>query len=66
VSRKAALLVLGAAMILSFAALLWIGRDQTIRGDNLEYATRLATEGLGHALLHTPPNKYLIAVPLVV
>ena len=53
-------------MVLSAIALLWIGRDQTIRGDDLAYATRLATQGLSHALLHTPPNKYLIAVPLVV
>lgn len=53
-------------MILSFVALLWFGRDQAIRGDNLEYAARLATQGLGHPLLHTPPNKYLIAVPLLV
>ena len=53
-------------MVLSAAALLWIGRDQTIRGDNLEYATRIATQGVGHALLHTPANKYLIAVPLLV
>ncbi len=53
-------------MVLALAALLWFGRDQTIRGDNLEYATRLATQGLGHPLLHTPPNKYLIAAPLLV
>lgn len=53
-------------MVLSAVALLWIGHGQTIRGDNLEYATRIATQGLSHALLHTPPNKYLIAVPLVV
>lgn len=53
-------------MILSLVALLWIGRGQAIRGDNLEYAARLATQGLGHSLLHTPPNKYLIAVPLFI
>ena len=53
-------------MVLSTIALLWIGRDQTIHGDDLEYATRIATQGLSHALLHTPANKYLIAVPLVV
>jgi hypothetical protein len=64
--RAIALIVLAGAMVLSAAALLWIGRDQTIRGDNLEYATRIATQGVGHALLHTPANKYLIAVPLLV
>jgi hypothetical protein len=65
-NRTLALVLLGIAMAAAAAALLWIGRGQTIRGDNLEYATRLATQGLGHSLLHTPPNKYLIAVPLVV
>jgi hypothetical protein len=64
--RALALLVLAGAMVLSAIALLWIGRDQTIHGDDLEYATRIATQGLSHALLHTPANKYLIAVPLVV
>lgn len=53
-------------MAASAAALMWFGRGQTIRGDNLEYAVRLSIEPLGHALLHTPPNKYLIAVPLLV
>jgi hypothetical protein len=53
-------------MAASAAALFWFGRGQTIRGDNLEYAVRLSTEPLGHTLLHTPPNKYLIAVPLLV
>ena len=61
-----ALLVLAGAMVLSAIALLWLGRGQTIRGDDLEYASRIATQGLGHSLLHTPANKYLIAVPLVV
>ena len=64
--RTIALFVIAAAMVLSAAALLWIGRGQIVRGDQLEYATRLATQGLGHALLHTPPNKYLLAVPLAV
>ncbi len=60
-----AVALLAAAMVASAAALFWFGREQTIRGDNLEYAVRLATQPLGHALLHTPPNKYLIAVPLL-
>jgi hypothetical protein len=64
--RTIGLIVLAGAMVLSVAALLWMGRDQVIRGDNLEYASRLATQGVWHPLLDTPPNKYLIAVPLVV
>ena len=34
--------------------------------DDLGYAVRLATDPLGHALLHPPPDKYLIAFPLLV
>jgi hypothetical protein len=64
--RKVALGLLAAAMAASAALLFYFGRGQTIRGDDLEYAARLSTQGLGHALLHTPPNKYLIAVPLLV
>jgi hypothetical protein len=64
--RSIGLGFLAAAMIVSAVALMWIGRGQTIRGDELEYATRLATQPFGHTLLHTPPNKYLIAVPLIV
>ena len=63
--RTIALALLAAAIAASAAALMWFGRGQTIRGDNLEYAVRLAIEPLGHTLLHTPPNKYLIAVPLL-
>jgi hypothetical protein len=62
---SAALAILAAAMAASAAALLYVGRDQVIRGDELGYAARLASDSFGHALLHSPPNKYLIAVPLV-
>jgi hypothetical protein len=34
--------------------------------DDLAYGIRLSTEPLGHALLHPPPDKYLIAFPLLV
>jgi hypothetical protein len=63
-SRSVALAVLVAAMATSAAVLIHVGRDQTIRGDELSYAVRLANEPFGHALLHAPPNKYLVAVPL--
>jgi hypothetical protein len=53
------------AMLASAAVLLYAGRDQTIREEALGYAARLASEPLGHALLHSPPNKYLIAFPLL-
>lgn len=53
------------AMLASAAVLLHAGRGQTIRGDPLGYAARLASEPLGDALVHSPPNKYLIAVPLL-
>jgi hypothetical protein len=53
------------AMLASAIVLLHAGRGQTMREDGLGYAARLASEPLGHALLHAPPNKYLIAVPLL-
>ncbi len=49
----------------SALALLYWGRDQTIRGDELGYAARLASQPFDHAVLHSPPNKYFIAVPLL-
>jgi hypothetical protein len=52
-------------MGLSAVVLLYIGRGQVIRADTLNYAARLGTEPLGDALFHTPPNKYLIAPPLL-
>jgi hypothetical protein len=64
--RRIGLGLLAAAMVASALVLLLIGHGQTVQGDELGYATRLATQGLGHALFDTPPNKYLIPVPLVV
>jgi hypothetical protein len=52
-------------MGLSAVVSLYIGRGQTIRGDALGYASRLATEPLGHAMLYPPPDKYLIAPALL-
>jgi hypothetical protein len=37
-----------------------------VSGDPLGYAVRLSSEPFGHALLHPPVNKYLIAVPLII
>ncbi len=63
-SRPAALAIVGAAMVAAATLLLYWGRGGTIGGDDLEYAVRLAQQPFGHALLHTPPGKYLIPVPL--
>jgi hypothetical protein len=52
-------------MAVAAILLLYESRDQTIRGDELGYAARLASEPLGHAVFHSPPNKYLIAVPML-
>jgi hypothetical protein len=59
------LAILAVGMALSALALLYIGRGQTIRGDPLGYAARLATEPLGHAMLYPPGGKYLIAPALL-
>ena len=58
-------LALGLAMAASAALLLYWGRGQTIRGDELGYAARLADQPFLHAVFHSPPNKYFIAVPLI-
>src|SRR5262245_11979980 len=42
------------------------GRGEWFGNDDLGYAVRLATDRLGHTILHPPPDKYLIAVPLLV
>lgn len=63
--EKVAAAVVGAAMIASASVLLHESRDDTIRGDSLGYAARLATDSFPHAVLHSPPNKYLIALPLI-
>ena len=36
-----------------------------VRDDDLGYAVRLAADPLSHAILHPPPDKYLIAFPLL-
>ena len=42
------------------------GRGQTLHSDELQYASRLSTQSLGHAMLHPPPSGYLIAAPMLV
>jgi hypothetical protein len=41
------------------------GRGQTLKGDEWDYAIRLSAQPLGHALFQPPPDKYLLAVPLL-
>jgi hypothetical protein len=55
-----ALAFAGAALVL-----LYVGRDQIIRGDALYYAGRLGSQPFLHGIFHSPANKYLIAAPLV-
>ena len=59
------LLVVGAAMAAAALVLGYWGRGEWFGDDDLGYAVRLATDPLGHALLHPPPDKYLIALPLL-
>ena len=64
--RTLARALVATAMVGSAAALMFESRGQTIRGDELGYAARLASEPFGHAVFHSPSNKYFIAVPLLV
>ena len=41
------------------------GSGQALKGDEWGFAYRLATEPLLHAILHTPPGKYLIVLPML-
>src|SRR5215210_3493899 len=59
------LAVVAAAMLAAALLLAHWGRGEWFGSDDLGYTVRLATQPLGHALLHPPPNKYLIAVPLL-
>ena len=51
--------------VAAFLLAYW-SRGEWFGADDLGYGVRLATEPLGHALLHPPPDKYLIAFPLLV
>jgi hypothetical protein len=59
------LLVLALAMVAAAVLLAYWSRGQWFSSDDLGYAIRIATQPFGHALLHPPPNKYLIAFPLL-
>jgi hypothetical protein len=61
-----ALATVGVALVASGIVLAYWGRGQTFGGDEMAYASRLSEQSLGHALLHPPPDKYLIALPLLV
>jgi hypothetical protein len=56
--------VLAGAMVVSAIVLIYESRGQTIRGDELGYAARLASKPFGEALFNSPPNKYFLPVPL--
>ena len=53
-------------MVAAAVLLMYWTRGQWFSSDDLGYATRLATESFQHTLLQPPPNKYLIAFPLLI
>jgi hypothetical protein len=57
--------MVGAAMALAAFLLAYWSRGEWFGDDDLGYAVRLAADPLGHAILHPPPDKYLIAFPLL-
>jgi hypothetical protein len=61
-----AVAVVGLAMVAAAVLLAYESRGEWFGSDDLGYSVRLSTESLHHALLHPPPDKYLIAVPLLV
>jgi hypothetical protein len=63
---RPSLLVVGAAMAAAAFLLAYWSKGEWFGLDDLAYGIRLSTEPLGHALLHPPPDKYLIAFPLLV
>jgi hypothetical protein len=63
--RNLALVVLGAAMMAAAVFLAYEERGQTLKGDEWDYAIRLSSQPLGHALFNPPHDKYLMPVPLL-
>jgi hypothetical protein len=59
------LIGVGVAMVTAAIVLGYDERGQTLKGDEWDYAIRLSAQPLGHALLQPPPDKYLMAVPLL-
>ncbi len=64
-SRHAAWVALGLAVVAAAIFLGYESRGETLGGDEWDYAIRLSSQPLGHALFQPPPNKYLIVVPLL-
>jgi hypothetical protein len=58
--------VVGLAMVAAAALLAYQSRGEWFGSDDLGYGVRLSTEPLSHALVHPPPDKYLIAFPLLI
>jgi hypothetical protein len=52
--------MLAAALLLAY----W-SRGEWFSSDDLKFAVRLGTEPFDHALLKPPPNKYLVAFPML-
>ena len=63
--RNVALVVLGAAMVVAALFLAYEERGQTLKGDEWDYAIRLSSQPLGHALFNPPHDKYLMPLPLL-
>jgi hypothetical protein len=59
------LLVLTLAMIAAALLLAYWSRGEWFSSDDLKFAVRLGTEPFDHALVKPPPNKYLIAFPML-
>ena len=64
-ARTLALIAVGFAMLAAAVILGYEGRGQTLKGDEWDYAIRLSSQPLGHALVQPPPDKYLMAIPLL-
>ena len=58
--------VVGLAMVAAAVLLAYESKGEWFGTDDLGYGVRLSTESLHHALIHPPPDKYLIAFPLLV
>jgi hypothetical protein len=58
--------VVGLGMVAAALLLAYQSRGEWFGTDDLGYGVRLSTEPLSHALLHPPPDKYLIVFPLLV
>jgi hypothetical protein len=62
---RLAWILFAVAAVISIALIGFAGRGQTLKGDEWGFAYRLATETLPHAILHAPPGKYLIVLPML-